>query len=94
MNDDAIHELTNFVENGPLAADTFIASDTILSLIRDGYLARIVVHGDDGWLAATSKGAKEYTKYHGTSLGGTADTLNEAYAYRITQQTLKGINKK
>jgi hypothetical protein len=54
--------MVKMVEEGPLHKDEVEDKLAVNTLVRDGYLSKIVYAGDDGFIAATYSGQQLYCK--------------------------------
>lgn len=80
--------LIALVERGPLWDGDVPSKVGRDYLIEQGFAVRVVVSLEDGYTAATYKGRDAYKAEFGTSLGGAADTMQEARSNRIAQWVL------
>lgn len=83
-----IDTLVGLVERGPLWDGDIPSKADRDSLIEQGLAIRVVVNGEDGWTAATYQGRDAYKQHFGTALGGSADTVAEAKANRLTRNAI------
>jgi hypothetical protein len=86
--------LVALVEHGPLMDGDVPSKQARDMLISGGLAVRVVVLGMDGFTAATYQGRDVYKLVFGTSLGGRADTITEAWANRLAEQAVKAAQKK
>lgn len=80
-----VDTLTALVENGPLWAGDLPDDRSASSLIGRGMATRTLVKMEEGYTAVTPRGRDAYCRIFGTSLGGAADSVAEAYANRLAQ---------
>lgn len=84
-----IDTLIAMIERGPLEDGDVPSKNGRDSLIERGFAVRIVIKMQDGYTAATYAGRDAYKQRYGTSLGGSADTMREAYANRMAARALR-----
>jgi hypothetical protein len=82
MNGAAWDTLVALVEQGPLWDGNVPSKQGRDWLVREGLAAKILVRGEDGYQAATYKGAAEYRKHFGE------DTIGEAMAVRKAKRAI------
>ena len=82
-----VDTLVALVESGPLWDGDLPSKTARDCLIDRGFVTRIVVHGEDGWQAATYSGRDAYkATFPGTD--GPADTVREARANRLARRAI------
>lgn len=83
-----IDTLVALIECGPLSHGYEPSKSARDSLIERGLAVSIVNKLEDGWTAATLAGRDVYKASFGTSLGGEADTMREAYSSRLARRAI------
>lgn len=78
MHSGVLDTLVSLVEHGPVHDGDITSMTDRDTLITAGLAIRVVYEGEDGYTAATMKGANVYRGYFGE-----ADTLKEAKANRL-----------
>lgn len=83
-----LDNLVALIECGPCEDGDVPSKSGRDSLISRGLAVRIVIKMADGYTAATYAGRDAYKAHFGTSLGGPADTIREAFANRIARRAI------
>jgi hypothetical protein len=88
-----IDTLVALVEAGPLWDGDVPSKCGRDCLISRGLAVRVLVNGVDGHTAATYAGRDAYKRHFGTTLGGEADTVDEARANRLARLAIRSAGR-